>query len=89
LHVNDGSGHLAQGGQAGQAVCLGQIAASGHLGQMGGIISDLRIYISSLPFAISDFLIPRIPSTVRDPKLTNIINPNNMNKIRDNFTFII
>ena len=78
--MKEGSGHLAQGGHAGHGVCLGQAAESGHLGQTGGTISDLRIYMSSSPSAISCLLIPLIPSTVWDPKLTRITKPNNINK---------
>jgi putative transcriptional regulator len=44
LHSKEGSGHLAQAGQAGHGSCLGQAAPIGHTGQTGGTTSDFKIY---------------------------------------------
>jgi len=41
--VNAGSGHRAQGGQAGQGFLLGHEAAEGQAGQTGGTMLDLSM----------------------------------------------
>ena len=47
MHSNEGSGHLAHAGHAGQGSCLGQDEDEGHAGQTGGTIWDFNIYKSS------------------------------------------
>jgi hypothetical protein len=58
LHVNAGSGHLAQAGQGGHCFSLGQLALEGHAGQIGGTILDFKIYKSSCPSAMRERRIP-------------------------------
>ena len=58
LHVNAGSGHLAQAGQGGQGFSRGQLAVEGQAGQIGGTILDFKTYKSSSPFVILDLGIP-------------------------------
>ena len=62
MHSNAGSGHRAHGGQGGHFLLslleeLPQFTL-GQAGQMGGTISDLRIYKSSCPFGILFLGIP-------------------------------